>query len=531
MSKNKILAALIASTTLIFMSINICAKSEERIFTMSLLPAQFELHPLYTYSSLEAQLYSALYEGLVSYDPFSLKPVPAMAEKWEILDDGTRYRFHINPEVTYWNGEAVTSSHFRDAWLTMLQLGNESPFAFLLDPIVNASEYRRGEIEDPSKVGIKVISDLVLDIILKEPANHFLSILAHQSLVAIHPGGLANRNWNEYDSPPGSGPYYIVEKSETKLVMARNELYWDRQHSEYDKIIIEFNENPEESAARFNTGEIQWLYNGFIFKDIKIPDAIQITPQFSTSYYFFSAHNPPYDDGRIRRALFLLLPLEDIRSTEMHFVPSGNLVPKIPGYPDVNGITSGNKDLAMQLLEESGYPNGRGLPEIHLVFSDNPESRRVADIMANTWKEMLDISVRSDFVDFAQQQRAMKSGDFTIATLSWIGDYADPMSFLQLWISDSTVNDAGYSDDRFDSLVQAGNSLQGIARYEGLAEAEQYLLDSAIILPVSHSPALNVIDLELIGGWYPNPLDSHPFKYLYPLSLSAPRNIAENDLN
>lgn len=75
-------------------------------------------------------------------------------------------------------------------------------------------------------------------------------------------------------------------------------------------------------------------------------------------------------------------------------------------------------------------------------------------------------------------------------------------------------------------MVRESNSESGITRYKELATAEQHLLDSAIVLPVSHSPSINVIDLDVVGGWYPNPLDVHPFKYLYQIKLKPPANIA-----
>ncbi|AHC16608.1 peptide ABC transporter substrate-binding protein [Salinispira pacifica] len=497
-------------------------------FIMSLLPSNIEFNPLYTYSSLEAQVYSALFEGLVSYDPFSLEPIPGVARRWEILEEGTLYRFHLRQGARYWNGDTVRAEDFRDTWLKLLDPETDAPFAFLLDPVVNAREYRRGRLEEGEKPAIRVVDSRTLEVELHSPAQHFLSILAHQSLVPVHPDALEVRDWSGFDSPPGNGPYYIVEQDESHIRMKRNELYWDRRNSHYDEIIIEFNENHTATTRRFNSGEIHWIYSGFDLSELNLANSLQITPQFSTSYYFINSRKPPFDDPRIREALLKLLPLEQIRSDEVHFVPATTLVPQIPGYPDVEGIEQTDAQRAQTLLEEAGYPSGDGLPDLNIVLTPGSESRRVSELMKTAWEEQLDVQVRVEFIDFARYQRELKDSGFTVGSLSWIGDYADPMSFLQMWDSDSSINDAGYSDDTYDRLLTESNSLTGLSRYEKLAEAEQHLLDSSILLPVNHSPAIHLVNLDAVGGWYPNPLDIHPFKYLYEIKLTPPSNIAGN---
>jgi oligopeptide transport system substrate-binding protein len=499
---------------------------ENKTFIMSMRSGEIELNPLFTYTSLEAQIYTALYEGLVAYDPFSLRPIDGVARSWEILDDGTRYRFSLNQDARYWNGDRVTADHFRDSWLKMLSLGEQSPFGFLLDPVTGARDFRLGRNPDPESVGIIAVSDDVLEITLDNPTSHFLSILAHQSLVAIHPDNLHTEDWSGLDSPLGSGPYQIIERNEDRILMERNEYYWDRDHSEYDRILIQFNDDNSDATARFNSGEIQWLYSGFNYSEIQIPNSLQITPQFATSYYFFSAEKPPFDDERIRRALMLLLPLNEIRSEEIYFVPSANLIPQIPGYPDVNGIEDRDVKAALDLLKDAGYEGGLGLPEIQIVLTDDRESMRIAALMEEAWTESLDVRVTSSFLGYREHQEAMRQGEFVIGSLAWVADYADPMSFLQLWTSDSTINDSGYRDDEFDTLVEESNGLSGTERFEQLGRAEEYLLQSAVVMPVSHSPSFNIIDLEVVGGWYPNPLDIHPFKYFYEISRKPPANVA-----
>jgi peptide/nickel transport system substrate-binding protein/oligopeptide transport system substrate-binding protein len=115
---------------------------------------------------------------------------------------------------------------------------------------------------------------------------------------------------------------------------------------------------------------------------------------------------------------------------------------------------------------------------------------------------------------FYEYYEILKTKPFTIGTLNWIGDYADPLTFLQMWTGDSSLNLSEYRDEDFDRMILESMSKKGEERYELLAEAEKHLLQGAVVMPIKNSPAFNIIDMQSIDGWFPNPLDIHPFKYL-----------------
>ncbi len=94
-----------------------------------------------------------------------------------------------------------------------------------------------------------------------------------------------------------------------------------------------------------------------------------------------------------------------------------------------------------------------------------------------------------------------------------IGDFADPYTFLQMWLADSNLNDARYNDPEYEEIVARSMTQEGAERWKTLAEAEKLLIEGGTVLPISYTPALNVIDTNEIEGWFPNPLDIHPFKY------------------
>ncbi|MFP4067562.1 MAG: ABC transporter substrate-binding protein, partial [Spirochaetaceae bacterium] len=133
----------------------------ESEFVTAYLHSEIQFDPLESFTSTEAQIYTALYEGLVSYHPLTLDPVPGVAERWESSPDGLTYRFYLRQDARYSNGDAVLAEHFRDTWLELLDPRNDSAYSFLFDIIEGAEEYRTGEETDPDTVGIYVESAAV----------------------------------------------------------------------------------------------------------------------------------------------------------------------------------------------------------------------------------------------------------------------------------------------------------------------------------------------------------------------------------
>ncbi len=486
---------------------------EEKEFTAAFSSTEISYNPLHSYTATEAQIYTALYEGLVTYHPFSLNPVPASAKRWEISADKKTYRFYIRENARYWNGDHVKAAHFKEAWMKLLDPDEKAEYSFLLDVIKGAEDFRRGVTDDPSTVGLRVPSERVLEVELEHPAGHFIKILCHHSFSPIHPQLVSEQDWTKYSSIVGNGPYYIIEKKESELVLRKNELYWDAAKVEIPVLRIVFNDDAREVTSLFNNGTIQWAADGMILDQVNDKETIVPNPMFSTSYFHFFCGKEPFDNPDVRRGLALLLDWEKIRSERFMFIPATALVPPIPRYPEMEGIQEENREEGFSLLEQAGFEKGAGLPEIVIKIPGGGESERVAEIMKTSWTEYLDVSVTVTTYQYPDYYEQLKQPDYTLGTITWIGDFADPLTFLQMWTSGSNLNDAQFSNDEFDTIIKDSMAQSGEKRYETLSTAEGIILDTAVVLPINHTPAFNLIDLQTIKGWYPNPLDIHPFKY------------------
>ena len=472
------------------------------------------LDPLHAFTVTEAQLFTALSEGLVSYHPASLEPVPGVAHTWRVSDDGLRYRFFLRDNARFSDGTRVVAEDFRASWLRIIDPGEQAEYSLLFDVIAGVADYRAGK-DGVEQVGIRAISAGELEVELERPAEHFLSTLAHHAFAPVYPVYRAQVGWERQAPIIGNGPFYLAEWRDGELVFERNPHYWARSEVDLDRLRIRFFDDLDAITAGFMAGDIHWAKH--FGDDEQLSPFVVGNRLFGTTYFVFrAAADTPYHDARVRRALALLVPWERVRRepTAVWF-PTSVLVPRMAGYPAVEGIAAGDERAAMRLLEQAGFPgDGDRRPQIVIKVASEGAAE-LAKLLEDAWETALDVDVTVAHVrDYASYLAEIKAGSFTLTVGSWIGDFTDPISFLQMWTSASNLNDAGYDSDDYDRTIDRALGATGLDRLEMLAEAETLLLQDAVILPVSHATALSLIDLQRIAGWTPNLLDIHPFRYL-----------------
>ncbi|MDR1250534.1 MAG: peptide ABC transporter substrate-binding protein [Treponema sp.] len=489
--------------------------------TVALSKSEVELDFRKSYLASEAQLFTALYEGLFSYHPFTMEPVPAVAERWELSEDKKQWTFTIRQNARYGNGDPVRAEDFRAAWLSLLSPGRESPYSSLFDVIEGAREFRTGIEKNPARVGVSAAGEKTLIVKLNAPAAFFPSMLCHHSFSPIHPSMVNKERWappvpgeaaGAWEPPISNGPFRITEMDEDTIVLAKTDQYWDARRVSFNRIILKYMEDGDETANLWNSGQARWISGEVNLDALTDRSGIQVNAMFATHYYYIRSAEKPWDDYRIRRALSLVLPWDEIR--QGYFLPAATLIFPIRDYPEIVGLAEPDVDEALRLLAEAGYAGGLGLPELVIRLTPSQEAARIGGIMAQTWKERLGVPVRVEVIPYNQYFQSMKGSGYIVGSSTWIGDFADPYTFLQMWRRDSNLNDARHNDEDYEKLMEKSMLEEGETRLATLAEAEKLLLDRGSVLPISYSPAINVVDTNELDGWYPNALDIHPFKYL-----------------
>jgi peptide/nickel transport system substrate-binding protein/oligopeptide transport system substrate-binding protein len=211
----------------------------------------------------------------------------------------------------------------------------------------------------------------------------------------------------------------------------------------------------------------------------------------------------------------IVLPWDQIRKD--YNLPATTFIYPLRGYPEIKGLDQSAVDMAKakEMLRQAGYPGGKGISSIVLRIPDDQESQRIAGLMAKAWKDNLDLPCKVEVISNADYFNYLKKDGYDVGMTTWIGDFADPITFLALFQANSNLNDAKYSDSEYEALIAKSATEDGTERWKTLGQAEQMLLDKGVVLPIAHNWAVNVISTNEIGGWYTNALDIHPFKYLY----------------
>jgi peptide/nickel transport system substrate-binding protein/oligopeptide transport system substrate-binding protein len=358
-------------------------------------------------------------------------------------------------------------------------------------------------------VGITARDEKTLIVRLNSPAAFFPSMLCHHSFSPIHPSMLKEKKWTK---PVSNGPFFIEKINEEQIIFLKNPNYWDAERVSLNKLTIKFPGDGDDAAALWNSGQARWIHGDVNIDALTDRSGFEVNAMFATHYFFIRSARKPWNDFRLRRSLSLVLPWDKLR--EGHALPAKTLVYPIPDYPKIDGLETGNTDEAKRLLAEAGYPLGTGLPELVIRVTKSPDALHSAELMAEAWYTVLGIRVKIETVSFKEYFQSLKRNDYDVGFTNWIGDFADPYTFLQMWCRDSNLNDAQHNDDDYEALIEKSMTEEGSKRWQTLAEAEKLLLSRGNVLPISHSPAFNIIDLAEIDGWYPNVLDIHPFKYM-----------------
>ncbi|MCM1321795.1 MAG: peptide ABC transporter substrate-binding protein [Bacteroides sp.] len=460
----------------------------------------YDLNPHTANYSTEAQILNGLYEGLFSYNPQSLNAQPALAETFKVSRNKLTWTFSLRSDAFFSDGTPITADVFREAWLALLSPKLRAPFASLLDCIDGAEAYRNGSGSAES-VGITAKDAHTLTVKLSAPTEHLDKLLCHHAFSAVIPGKQIY-----------SGAYVLESYTKTEIVLKKNTHYRDEKNVAVPVIRILLSDDKEENTYLFNTGNADWIAGGGAQLE-KIIDrsALCISTQFGTEYLFFKAHREPWNNADARNALLYAVPWDELRPNNS--MKAETLIVPLPGYPEIPGSGDYDIETAKTLLRKAGIENKK--KQIVFAIPDTEYMRKQAELLKNAWKEIgVELVIRKTPPNRYMQSIASWNAD--LFSYTWIGDFADPLAFLELFRGGSSLNESAWNDETYNLMLEESSRIQDAqARYRKLAEAEQYLLDSGIILPVMHPLSFNIVDKTILKGWYDNALDIHPFKNMY----------------
>jgi oligopeptide transport system substrate-binding protein len=443
-----------------------------------------------------------LFEGLVR--EFDGVYEPAIAEKWDISDDGLTYTFHLR-ESKWSDGKALTAKDFEYAWKRVLDPETKSEYAFIMYAIKNAEEFNKAKGATIDDVGIKAEDDSTLKVTLKSPTPYFLGLTqfytyfpTRQDAVESGEDGIWAKKADKFVS---NGPFKLTEyTSGDKIVMEKNENYWNADNVKLDKITASMIVEASTSMTAYEKGDIDVIDDvptEEIARVMAEDPTFNLIPTVGTYYYNLNMDEPILQDVKVRMALSLAIDRKSIvdnvtkggQLPGVGFVPPGLLDAEGNDFREVAGSyyipTDGSKiDEAKKLLEEAGYPNGEGFPTLELKYNTSESHKKVAEAVQDAWKKNLNINVKLSNAEWAVFQTQKIEGDYQIARGGWLGDYADPNTMLDLFVIDGSHNDPNWVSEEYTKLIKDASMMSGQERMEKFYEAEKILMDACPIIPV-----------------------------------------------
>lgn len=477
------------------------------------------LDPLHLEGVNEHHIYLALFEGLTINDPKTNRAIPGAAEKWSFNKAMDVVTFTIRKAV-WSDGTPVTAQNVRDSWLRKLDPKEAAQYADLLYIIKGAEAYNT-EKGSAADVGIKVVNANTLEVTLKGPTPHFPDMAAHYAfaIVPMHAIAKFGGEWTKPANMVVNGPFVLTEWTPQKqIVVTPNAKYWDAKNVKLKKITFMSIEDENTAYQMYKAGQLDWIETvpSEMMDEIKLRKDYIVSPRYGTYYLKVNFKDPVFAKADVRKALSMAFDRKALveKVTKAGEVAAYSFVPASAGYTPAKGLGY-NIAEAKKLLAKAGYADGKGLPEITLLYNTSANHKRIMEFLQQEWKANLGVEVKLQNLEFATLLDTLHQGQFQLGRQGWIGDYLDPSTFTDMWITGSTQNDGQYSSPAYDALIKKAATQSGDARYASLMAAEKILInEDHAIIPIYFYVNKDMIDLSKWTGWYGNPLGIHPWKFI-----------------
>ena len=461
-------------------------------------------------------------------------PVPASAASWTMAPDGLEYRFTLREGLRWSNGDVLTAADFVRGMRRLVDPATASPYAQMLDPVVNAAAITRGE-KKPEELGVSAPDDRTVLIRLATPAPYLLGLLSQPGTFPVHGPSLA-ANGAEYARPGklvSNGAFVLDDwVLGSHVVLRRNPHYWNDAATRLDAVHFVHIADAGTELRQYRAGQLDYTYvvpaPQFQWIKQNLPDELHVAPQLSVYYYGFNLSRPPFKDNpKLRRALSMAIDRDKLTTavTGVGEAPAYGWVPRGVWNYTPQQFDYASKPYAERVAEarrlyrEAGYSADKPL-QIELRYNSGDQHNRLAVAVAAMWKEALGVETTLYAEEFRALLQSIQARKETqVFRSSWVGDFNDAYTFAQLLESRFGLNLTGYSNPRYDSLLAAAvQQADPALRRATLEEAERVMLADHPVLPLYFYVNKHLIK-PWVQGWTDNVMNIVYSKDIY---LAAP---------
>lgn len=453
-------------------------------------------------TSFEVQ--AAVTEGLYSIDAAGA-PIFAMAESVDKSDDGLTYTFHLR-DANWSNGTPVTASDFIFAWKRLVDPAVASEYSFIVGiaGIENAGAIIAGE-KGVDELGVSAPDDKTLVVKLDVPVPFFESLMAFPSFLPVNEAFFTAAGANFGTSPDtilSNGPFIITsyEPAATTITLAKSPTYWDAAKVSLDGIKYQVIKDSQQAMLSYQNGDLDVAtLSG------EQVEQFQADPEFHNimaGYLWYISPNQKIaglENVNLRKALALSYDKTAIVS---NILKDGSIVADFavptllatgPDGKDFRETTgtylSTDKAKAQEYWETAKKELGVSELKYTMIVEDTESAMNVAQFIQSEIQTTLSgITVELQTMPKKNRVERMQAGDFELGLTRWGPDYADPMTYLDMWTTGSPNNYGFWSNAEYDATIESAKkgdlALDLTARWEALKKAETTVMDEAVILPV-----------------------------------------------
>ena len=463
------------------------------------------LNTLTSTYAIEFSLFKHMYENLVTLDDDD-NTVPGAAESWDYDEDTLTYTFHLRKDGVWTNGDPVTAKDFEFAWSQALNPDVASDYTYFLYFIKNAEKYFNGEVAW-DEVGVKVVDDYTLEVTMEQPTPYALFLFSFGTLAPINQRFYEAVGADLYSTEAQyfctNGPFALTEWSHNdKIVMQKNDAWHGAADVEVEEIDWKIITDANAALSSFLAGDLDMvgLGTGELIKQAEAAGATIQSYTDGTSFYIYFNNNDQYlSNVNLRRALFNAID----EQKEIDTVWQNDNEPMTsftaPGVSATDGTSFAGKvgelyapsrdqekakEYLATALSELGCTVDDLSAHLSIDCGDSATSIAEASFYQEQWRQVLGIEVTVNSMITKQGSQNRKTGNYVMSITGWGPDYNDPNTFLDLWVTDGGNNQTGFSNERYDELIDLAAKETDLEKRESyFIECEQIIADQLPIGP------------------------------------------------
>ncbi|OQY59004.1 MAG: hypothetical protein B6245_08805 [Desulfobacteraceae bacterium 4572_88] len=479
------------------------------------------IDPGITVDTTSIEITEQLFLGLTDLNPETYEAVPELAEDWTVSEDGMTYRFNLRPDVVWTDGAPVTAHDIVWAVRRNISPDTKSPSAFMLNILKNAMAITKGE-KDPSEIGVHTAGDFTVVFELENPAAYFPA-MAGLWVYRPLPRYVIEKHKDRWTLPENiqtNGSYKLAawEKGMV-MILRKNPAYYDAEHVSIPEVRYYIIPESSIGLAMYENNQLDIIGDAYLRIPIaEIPNMPTSTlsaeysqvPLFCTYAYAFNTRLPPVDNPLVRKAISAAID----RKLLIRLVTRGNqeIAHTFTRPPIFGSVDSGQEvgipfdpDRAKKWLAQAGYPDGKGFPEISMLYNESETHEKVAEAVQIFLKHYLNIAIRLEPMEFSEYLKARSEHlPGHMIRFGWCSDYPDANNWLNdLFHPTMSDNIVGWDNPVFAELMEQAQKAQNPRLRKRLYKhAEEILCEEVCAVVPIYFETAHYLVKPRVKGWY-----------------------------